>query len=169
MDTKDRRKEITKILQKAGKPVSASSLAKELGVSRQVIVGDVAILRAKDIEIQSTPRGYVMVSGTSFPYVGTVVCNHSKDQLLDELNTICDFGGTCIDVTIEHHIYGNINGQLNISSRYDALIFSEKITDDSMPLSILSGGVHSHKIGCESEEIFGLICSRLKELGILCE
>lgn len=169
MDTKERRIKIVKILQKAKDPISASALAKDLDVSRQVIVNDVAILRAKNHQIRSTPRGYIMDSGDSFSYIGTVVCNHTKDQLLEELNTIVDFGGTCIDVTVEHHIYGNISGQLNIASRYDASIFVEKITGDSMPLSILSGGVHSHKIGCESEEIFNLICEKLNQLGILCQ
>ena len=50
-----------KIRERLGKkPVAAGELARELGVSRQVIVQDVALLRAEGLEIVATNRGYVL-------------------------------------------------------------------------------------------------------------
>ena len=53
-----RRKEILRQLQLSEKPVSASRFARDLGVSRQIIVGDVALLRAAGEDIIATSRGY---------------------------------------------------------------------------------------------------------------
>ena len=86
----------------------------------------------------------------------------------DELYTIVDFGGIVIDVTIEHSIYGEISGLLNLSSRYEVDMFVKSVSGESdKPLSTISGGIHLHKIGCKSEEIFNLIKEKLKEQGIL--
>ena len=60
MQREKRKDNIIQKLQSTDSPVSASSLAKEFGVSRQIIVGDIAILRAEGHDISSTPRGYVL-------------------------------------------------------------------------------------------------------------
>ena len=52
-----RRGRIERILNEATGPVSGSTLASELGVSRQIIVGDVALLRSAGMPIISTNRG----------------------------------------------------------------------------------------------------------------
>ena len=80
-----------------------------------------------------------------------------------------DFGGTVIDVSVDHGIYGQLTGRLGISSRYEVKLFMEKVSDADRPLSVLSGGLHFHKIGCPDEEIFNLICAALREKGILVE
>ena len=46
MDTAARRAAISETLRTAEKPVSASALARRYQVSRQIIVGDIALLRA---------------------------------------------------------------------------------------------------------------------------
>ena len=60
MSGEERRNQIIHILQSSDTPISGVKLAKMLDVSRQVIVQDVALLRAKDICIHSTNRGYVI-------------------------------------------------------------------------------------------------------------
>ena len=60
MDAASRRQAILDRLRTADRPVSASLLAAEQNVSRQIIVGDIAILRAGGAEISATPRGYVL-------------------------------------------------------------------------------------------------------------
>lgn len=137
-------------------PLSASHLAKELNVSRQIIVGDVALLRASGENIFATPRGYILESNSesllSVGYTGTIACKHSIDNLLDELYTIVDFGGTIVDVTIDHPVYGQLSGSLDISSRYDADLFFEKLqANKGLPLCELTGGIHLHQIGCKDE------------------
>jgi transcriptional regulator of NAD metabolism len=169
MNTQTRRQNILNKLISAEKPISASTLASELQVTRQVIVGDVALLRASGYDIIATPRGYVLENHQeSHPYVGIVACKHDQEQLPLELYTIVDYGGTAIDVTIEHSIYGQLSGSLNISSRYEADLFVENVSGDcNKPLCSLSGGIHLHKIGCKNEEIFNIIKEKLKEAGVL--
>ncbi len=168
MDARERRQQILNILAEADAPVSASTLAAQLDVSRQIIVGDVSLLRASGHGIQATPRGYVSEEAPkTYPFVGTILCRHDESQLEEELNTIVDFGATCIDVTVEHGIYGTLTGELGISSRYDVSLFMEKLDSEDKPLSTLSGGLHLHRIGCRDRELFELVCEALRKKGIL--
>ncbi len=168
MDAKTRRQQILEILAAADAPVSASALAAALDVSRQIIVGDVSLLRASGHGIQATPRGYVAEDAPrTYPFVGTVLCRHDESRTEEELNTIVDFGATCIDVTVEHGIYGTLTGELGISSRYDVSLFMEKLDGEDRPLSSLSGGLHLHRIGCRDRELFELVCKALREKGFL--
>lgn len=172
MDTATRRSKIIELLNNSDHPISASSLAEKLSVSRQVIVGDVAILRASGHEITATPRGYVSGEENSekhFPYEGLLACKHiTNEKLLEELYTIVDFGGFVIDVIIDHEHYGQLSGKLSISSRYEADLFMEKAKKDTgRPLSLLTGGVHLHTIGCPDREVFKLIKNALLEKGII--
>ena len=169
MNAKQRRKQILATLEEMGTPVTASALASQFDVSRQIIVGDISLLRAEGNEIRATSRGYVISYGSGFPYIGTIVVNHDAKQIECELTTIVDYGGTCIDVIVEHKIYGELTGDLNISSRYDIQLFMEKAVQQAKPLSALSEGLHMHHIGCRSKKIFELICKALREEGILIE
>lgn len=170
MDAKERRNRILAKLQGCDTPISASSLAEELSVSRQIIVGDVALLRASGAHISATPRGYIYEQEASeFPYEGLLACRHTTAQLEDELYTIVDFGGFVIDVTIEHPLYGQLSGPLNLGSRYDVDLFIEKVLaeENAKPLSVLTGGVHLHRIGCRDQAAFSLIRQQLTEKNII--
>ena len=170
MNVAERRGEIKKILLANETAISAAKLAEMLKVSRQIIVGDIALMRAEGMEIKSTPRGYILTHKTDvYPYIGTIACKHYLDNMLDELYTIVDFGGTCIDVKIDHIIYGEITGQLDISSRYDADVFMSKINEADQPLSRLSDGIHEHRIGCRDKEIFDMIRKELLAKKIIIE
>ena len=57
MNAAQRRESILNRLSGAETPVSASALAAQLGVSRQIVVGEVARLRAGGAQIDATPRG----------------------------------------------------------------------------------------------------------------
>lgn len=162
------------MLQRATGPLSATHMAKTFKVSRQIVVGDIALLRASGHEIDSTPRGYLLHdddgSDTPFPYVGMVACCHDTARLAEELYTIVDYGGCAIDVTIEHPIYGQISGALDIRSRYDTDMFVQQVSrQTSQPLSALTGGIHLHRIGCRDQETFQRISAALKEKGLLLE
>lgn len=164
-----RREKIVQRLEKAEGPVSATALAKELGVSRQIIVGDIALLRAAEHAITATPRGYVLERqeserGKRF----TIACRHDKDQLRTELYTIVDYGGGVLDVIVEHPIYGQLAGKLQVFSRYDADQFCEKLDNhQAPPLCDLTGGIHLHTILCPDEETFHRIEQQLHNQGIL--
>ncbi|WP_130862050.1 transcription repressor NadR [Bacilliculturomica massiliensis] len=171
METKERREKILEILKQEEKPLSATSLAKRFGVSRQIIVGDVALLRASGADISSTARGYVYRDESEkvpFGYVGMVPCRHGTDKLLAELCCVVDYGGCLIDVIIEHPIYGQISGNLDISSRYDAEQFAARVKGgEGTPLSALTDGIHIHHIGCRDKAVFRRIEHALLDLGIL--
>lgn len=167
MNTRERRNEIIRILSENTEPVSASRLAGILSVSRQVIVGDVALLRAEEHDIRATVRGYILNKQAGYPFTGRIVCNHKASQMEEELCIIVDFGGTCIDVSVDHAYFGEITGKLDIASRYDIALFLDAVKKDNRPLSELSGGIHLHRIGCADREIFELICEKLEEKGFI--
>ena len=54
MDGDTRRAQMIKLLQEAGEPIPGAKLAKQMGVSRQVLLQDIALLWAVDKNILST-------------------------------------------------------------------------------------------------------------------
>lgn len=169
MTAKDRREAISRLLSQSEEPVSATTLAHELGVSRQIIVGDIALLRAAGAEIASTPRGYRLPRDPG-GLTATLVCRHSAADLERELNLMVDNGCTCVDVSVEHPVYGQLSGQLQVSSRYDVLEFIRKVNSQSAtPLSALTGGVHLHHIQAPNEPALERVRAALRAAGFLVE
>lgn len=164
-----RRAALLHALESSQGPLSASSLAKRFGVSRQVIVGDVALLRAAQQEICATPRGYLLERPAVQGLHRTVACCHiGPAPLQDELYTVVDCGCALLDVMVEHSVYGELRGQLHIFSRLDADNFLKKLAvSGAAPLSLLTGGVHLHTLSCPSEGAFAETCRRLASKGIL--
>ena len=168
METEARRNNIAKTIKNARAPISATVLAQKFNVSRQIIVGDIALLRAEGADILATPKGYIMGAHDTneHTYVGTLACQHDLEGMRDELYIIVDHGATAIDVTIEHSIYGQVTGQLDISSRLDVDEFMDKVlAKDAKPLSDLTGGMHNHRIGCQDKIVFDKVVAALKEAG----
>lgn len=164
MRSEERRQAILDILHAAGGPVSAGTLAGRFSVSRQIIVGDIALLRAGGMEIDATPRGYKLGLDTGLERV--VACVHDADGLEPELLAMVDNGCTVIDVVVEHPLYGEITGQLSLSSRYDVAQFVEK-SRDATPLSALTDGLHLHHLRCPDEGAYERVCKALDRLGVL--
>lgn len=171
MESDKRRNAVKDAIEQTTKPISASALAKQFSVSRQIIVGDVALLRAQGCAIIATPRGYVMESKESGEGVTkTIVVTHRPEDLQDEIYTIIDLGGAMIDVIVEHPLYGQLSGKLHIFSRYDADRFFEKLKKAcARPLAELTQGMHLHTIRCRNEETLERILHALSEKGFLYE
>ena len=167
MDANQRREAVVQHLEKAGQPVSATALARQFSVSRQVIVGDIALLRAGGLEIAATPRGYVLPTA----YSGTehrVACLHGAEDMGRELEIIVDNGCAVVDVVVEHPVYGELTGLLQMTSRYDVGKFMETVrANDARPLALLTDGVHLHTIRCPDEEAYRRVLEQLEEAGIL--
>jgi len=167
MEAASRRQAILDQLRTADRPVSASALAAVLNVSRQIIVGDIALLRAGGAEISATPRGYVLPRVTD-GITRTIACRHMLAQTGQELDILVDNGCTVLDVIVEHPVYGQLTGQLQISSRYDVEQFLARIRDsDAAPLSMLTGGLHLHTLCCPNEDVYTRACAALKAAGLL--
>lgn len=166
MTGEKRRQEILKSIQETSKPLSGSALAKRYQVSRQVIVQDIALLRAANYDIYSTNRGYLIhQTGKA---VRTFAVAHTDWQIEDELSLIVDNGGSVKDVVVEHDVYGRLAADLSISSRRDINEFISDIeSGKSEPLKNLTSGLHFHRVEAESEEILDVIEQELKERGYL--
>ena len=169
MDSEARREALAERLRGAEGPLSAAALARELNVSRQVIVGDVALLRAGGLDITATPRGYLLPRPPA-GVVRTFACRHRADQMEEELNAMVDQGCAVLDVIVEHPVYGQLTGPLQLSSRYDVGQFITRCTEsDARPLSDLTGGIHLHTLSCPDEDAFRRVREVLGTLGVLWE
>ena len=167
MDAQQRRQIIARRLHGSEKPVSAAVLARELSVSRQIIVGDVALLRAGGLDITATPRGYILPrlpAGVTC----TFACRHRGDQMEEELNAMVDQGCTVLDVIVEHPIYGQLTGSLRLSSRYDVGQFVARCKEEAAaPLSQLTEGVHLHTVLCPGQAAADRVRTELERWGFL--
>ena len=145
---------------------SATTLSQELGVSRQIIVGDIALLRAAGQEITATARGYVIPAQNGL--LRRIACMHSAGETRDELDAMVDCGCTVVDVIVEHPVYGQLTAPLHLSSRLDVDQFMKRM-DGAAPLSQLTGGVHLHTLSCPDETAYEHLLQLLRQRGFLVE
>lgn len=172
MEASERRDAIMAELKCAVKPVSGSALAKAVGVSRQVVVQDIALLRADGHDIVATNRGYVLREGAGEPAVPTrlVKVRHTQDEMADELTSIVDMGGAVLNVIVNHRVYGKITADLDIRNRRDVDRYLEAIASGkSFPLLTVTSGYHFHRIAADDEETLDDIEEMLRAKGYLVE
>lgn len=163
---KDRRLKILEKLSSSEKAITGSALAKEFGVSRQVIVTDIALIKATKPELISTSSGYKLMEAQRNVRIFKV--RHSNEETADELQTIIDLGGNVIDVFVEHKIYGTIRAPLNIQCKRDIENFMADLRSGvSTPLMSITQGYHFHTIEARSEAILDDIEDSLKKKGFL--
>lgn len=161
-----RRQELLSRMRHSSTPLSGTALARDFGVSRQVIVQDVALLRAEGHDILSTNRGYLCQTSTGATRVIPVL--HSDEDIAEELNTVVDFGGTVVDVFVVHTVYGELRADLDLSSRKQVQDFVSDIRRGrASPLKNLTSGYHCHTIRADSEETLDLIEAELARRGFL--
>ncbi len=160
-----RKKGIIELLTLAEKPLSASYFAEHFGVTRQVIVGDIALLRASGATVIATPRGYILERKHEKEYI--IACKHSHSEMKEELYHIVDCGCGVLDVVVEHPLYGQITCNLHLFSRLDVDAFLEKMENtQSRPISEITNDIHIHHLQCPSDEHFRAVVKVLREKGI---
>ena len=166
MKGEERRKQLLNILSSSNNPVSGGTLAKELNVSRQIIVQDISLLRANGATIFSTNKGYLLQEDRKYSRVFKVY--HTDDQVEEELSTIVDAGGQIRDVFVYHKVYGVLKADMGIKSRRVIRAYMEEIsTGKSSLLKNVTSGYHYHTIDAESEEILDAIQEELQQKGFL--
>ena len=166
MKGEERRKQLLNILSSSNNPVSGGTLAKELNVSRQIIVQDISLLRANGATIFSTNKGYLLQEDRKYSRVFKVY--HTDDQVEEELSTIVDAGGQIRDVFVYHKVYGVLKADMGIKSRRAIRAYMEEIsTGKSSLLKNVTSGYHYHTIDAESEEILDAIQEELQQKGFL--
>ena len=162
----ERRTKIVELIQNSEKPLSGTALAKQCDVSRQVIVQDIALIRASGYDIISTNRGYIIQEPLVRERVFKV--NHTDEQLEEELYSIIDLGGTVVNVMVNHRVYGHMEAELRINSRRKVEAFMEDIrSGKSSPLKNITSNYHYHKVAADSEETLDLIEEALRQKHIL--
>ena len=162
MNGEERRESVFNYIRGSNEPVSANTLAARYGVSRQVIVQDIALLKAGGSDIMSTTKGYLMNYPAAFTRV--IKVRHTDDEIEDELQTIVDLGGRVTDVFVWHRAYGRVNARLDIKSRRDiSRLISDLSTGKSSPLKNITAGYHYHTIEADNEETLNDIEKALGE------
>ena len=191
MAAQERRATMLELLADSAKPLSGGALAKQLGVSRQVVVQDVALLRAEGHDIMATARGYVLMRpaaivsqpandsrNTNAPqangplpkasHTRLIKVRHTVAQTADELFTILENDGQVLDVSVSHRVYGRLSARLDILTRGDALRFLDDIeSGKSSPLLTVTSGYHYHTIAADSEATLDRIERALAAKGYL--
>ena len=165
----ERRGVILAELRGAAKPLSGSALARATGVSRQVIVQDIALLRANGHDVIATARGYVLQEGANAQMPTRLFkVRHTVDQLEDELDLVVDRGGIVMNVMVNHRVYGTITADLDIRNRRDVARYLEDIhSGKSVPLMTVTSGYHFHRVAADTVEQLDEIEAALAERGYL--
>lgn len=170
MTGEKRRELILQKLKEQGPPLSGAALAKLFSVSRQVIVQDIALMRAENHGILSTNKGYLYRTEESENTQPKRVfyVRHTTDQVLEEFMTVIELGGKILDVAVEHEIYGQIRVDLLIETAQDAADFSQRLLScRDNPLKVLTDDCHYHTVAAPSEKLLDLIQQELEAKGFL--
>lgn len=165
-----RRELILSWLQDSKEPITGSALADKTNVSRQVIVQDISLLKARNEPIIATSQGYIYFQkDTNGGRVKRVIaCHHLLEDTGNELYILVDHGVTVRDVSVEHPIYGDLTGSLMHRNRRDVDIFLKKLNHTGASLlSKLTDGTHLHTIEADSEHQLDEACAALKKAGYL--
>ena len=153
----ERRLRLLQILKSSNEPITGSDLSKQTNVSRQVIVGDITLLKARNEPIIATSQGYLYMHTAGKPqlFERTIACQHEPSRTEEELYLLVDLGVTVKNVTIEHPIYGDLTASMMVSSRKDVGQFLTKMADTnaSYLLELSTDGIHLHTLSAPSEEI----------------
>ncbi|HJV16851.1 MAG TPA: transcription repressor NadR [Bacillales bacterium] len=168
----ERRSHLLQLLKEADAPITGSELAAKTNVSRQVIVGDITLLKAKKEPIIATSQGYIYMnqSGASTSYERTIACRHTSEEAETELNLLVDHGVTVKDVRIEHPVYGDLTASIMVSNRQEVKQFMEKVIHTKAAfLSVLTDGIHLHTLTAKSETALDQAVEALEKAGFLIE
>ncbi|MCD5325743.1 MULTISPECIES: transcription repressor NadR [Pontibacillus] len=167
----ERRQLLLSILKDQGTPVKGGELAERTNVSRQVIVGDISLLKAKNEPIIATSQGYLyMKDKPSEVYERTVACIHSPEETKEELNILVDHGVVIKDVSVEHPVYGDLTATLRISNRKEVEDFVQQVTSKKASYLLeLTGGIHMHTITAKNENHLQEAVEALGERGFLAD
>ena len=170
MNGESRRETIKKMLLQAQRPLTGTALAQELHVSRQVIVQDIALMRAEQTPILSTNKGYLLRAedAPAAQPKRVFFVRHTTDRVMEEFMTVIDLGGRILDVSVEHDLYGPIRADLLIENAQDAADFVERLAAcRDNPLKVLTDDRHFHTICAPSEKLLELIEGELRSRGFL--
>lgn len=167
----ERRELILRWLISENEPLTGTELAARTNVSRQVIVQDISLLKARGEPIIATSQGYMYISDVKPNHnqiERLIACKHAPKHTREELYLIVDHGVTIKDVIIEHPVYGELTASIMISNRKEVDEFLKKIEETNASyLSELTDGIHLHTLVSDSKEALDEVCHALDKAGFL--
>ena len=169
--SEERRSQLLDILASSPKPVPGTELGRRLGATRQTVVQDIAILRARGELVIATSRGYLLASSlTHNRYRAILAVRHRPEQTEDELTIMLDLGLRVVDVSVDHPVYGEMRGMLMLDSREDLRDWLRTIKEKQAHLlSELTDGIHLHAVEAPRAELIERARQALRERGYLFE
>lgn len=168
MKAEKRREEILSLMGNTENPLPANVLAERFKVSRQVIVQDIAVLRASGYDITATNRGYVL--NTKVLATRIFKCRHTFEEIVDEGVLIIECGGRVENIFVNHRLYGRISARLDLYSRtHVEELYRSLVSGASKPLMSVTDGYHYHTVSAASEEVLDEIEKKLRFAGFLIE
>lgn len=166
-DRSERQQQLLEVLNRKQDAVTGSDLASQMGVTRQVVVHDIAILRAAGHPILSTPRGYWLQPQSTLKNRYVLAVSHPPDLTQTELTILVDHGIHVLDVAVEHPLYGELRGSLHLASRRDVAFFMEQLKNAGATLlSSLTDGEHLHTVECSDLQSLNEASAKLRAAGI---
>lgn len=168
----ERRTVLLSLLKESNEPITGSDLAAKTNVSRQVIVGDITLLKAKNEPIIATSQGYIYLKQSQMKasYEVTIACRHTPEDTEEELNLLVDHGVLVKDVRIEHAVYGDLTASIMVSNRQEVKQFMEKVIHTKAAfLSELTGGIHLHTLSASTKTALDKATAAMKSAGFLME
>ncbi len=166
----ERREMILNWLKEVHRPLTGTELARRTNVSRQVIVQDISLLKAKKEPIIATSQGYLYMNmkQEEEKRQRVIACKHVPEDTRNELFILADHGVTVKDVTIEHPVYGDLTASVMVSTRQDVELFLEKMNKTNAALlSELTDGTHLHTIEAGTDKQLDEACRELDRAGFL--
>lgn len=168
MKAEKRREEILSLIGNTENPIPANVLKERFNISRQVIVQDIAILRANGYDIISTNRGYVLNVKNQASRI--FKCRHSFEEIVDEGLIIIESGGRVEDIFVNHRIYGRISARLDLVNRMHVEeLYRSLVSGASKPLMSVTDGYHYHTVTAENDAVLDEIEKKLRASGYLIE
>lgn len=168
MSNTKRRSDILEVIKNSKKPISGGRLSELFNVSRQIVVQDIALLRAEGFDIIATTRGYIYQTDKPRGLIKTIAVKHDASGMNDELKIITSFGATILDIIVEHPVYGELRSNLMLNSVLDLELFLKNFEDNNAELlSVVTNGVHLHSIEVPNEQIYSAIRIELQKRNIL--
>lgn len=171
MTATERRQQLIAQLEQSTSPITATQLATQYQVTRQIIVSDIALLRAAGHDILATTRGYLLsqhATSNTPRYRAKIAFQHNTAEMTSEMRTIVAHGGHIETLEVEHPVYGMITVDLNIQTLYELEVFLAQFHQQQIELlSSLTKGIHLHQISCDNKQQFDDMMQALKLLNIL--
>jgi uncharacterized protein len=166
----ERRKWIIQKLKESGQPIKGSELASLANVSRQVIVNDITLLKARNEPIIATSEGYLYFrpSHLQAPYEKVIAVLHQEEDVEKELMLLVKHGVIVKDVKVEHGVYGDISAPIMVSNEQEVKDYMRRIKETKARFLLqLTDGVHLHTIASYDPKHLEMAERALKEAGFL--